>query len=195
MHLLAARDLPHWLSALSALPRSRGVPEPSARLTADKTESVVLDSADALAEAELTLEELGSQVIDRAGAPGPVTWSCLPSRRCGHAGVRRWGLLPYFDAYAVGCHPRERLFPGAAAERALARGQAGNRPVLLVDGVVAGVWHHRRAGRRIDITVEPLTTLTAARRRLLDAEVERLGAILEGAVEARVGAVTVGPHA
>ena len=76
-----------------------------------------------------------------------------------------------------------------------ARGQAGNRPVLLVDGVVAGVWHHRRAGRRIDITVEPLTTLTAARRRLLDAEVERLGAILEGAVEARVGAVTVGPHA
>lgn len=58
-----------------------------------------------------------------------------------------------------------------------------------------GVWHHRRAGRRIDITVEPLTTLTAARRRLLDAEVERLGAILEGAVEARVGAVTVGPHA
>ena len=61
--------------------------------------------------------------------------------------------------------------------------------------VVAGVWHHRRAGRRIDIRVEPLTTLTAARRRLLDAEVERLGAILEGAVEARVGAVTVGPHA
>ena len=107
----------------------------------------------------------------------------------------RSGLLPYFDAYAVGCHPRERLFPGAAAERALARGQAGNRPVLLVDGVVAGVWHHRHAGRRIDITVEPLTTLTAARRRLLDAEVERLGAILEGAVEARVGAVTVGPHA
>lgn len=124
-----------------------------------------------------------------------MTWSCLPSRRCGHAGVRRSGLLPYFDAYAVGCHPRERLFPGAAAERALARGQAGNRPVLLVDGVVAGVWHHRHAGRRIDITVEPLTTLTAARRRLLDAEVERLGAILEGAVEARVGAVTVGPHA
>ena len=73
-----------------------------------------------------------------APAPGPVTWSCLPSRRCGHAGVRRSGLLPYFDAYAVGCHPRERLFPGAAAERALARGQAGNRPVLLVDGVVAG---------------------------------------------------------
>ena len=69
VHLLAARDLPHGLSALSALPRSRGVPEPSARLTADQTEGVVSAIADALAEAELTLEELGSQVIDRAGGP------------------------------------------------------------------------------------------------------------------------------
>ncbi|HET6857386.1 MAG TPA: winged helix DNA-binding domain-containing protein [Streptomyces sp.] len=299
VHLLAARDLPHWLSALSALPRSRGVPEPSARLTADQTEGVVSAIADALAEAELTLEELGSQVIDRTGpwagdlvlpafremwprwrqaigtaahrgalcfgrgrgravtytsparwlrtprpsadsalrwvlleylrAYGPATpahlaqWLAAPRPWAAELfaacrddleevlvdGVPMWvvagdtaasrphgvRLLPYFDAYAVGCHPRERLFPGAAAERALTRGQAGNRPVLLVDGVVAGVWHHRRTGRRIDITVEPLTTLAAARRRLLDAEVERLGVILEGAAEARLGAVTVGPHA
>ena len=49
-------------------------------------------------------------------------------------------LLPYFDAYAVGSHPRDRLFPGKAAARALApSGQAGNYPVLLIDGVVAGV--------------------------------------------------------
>jgi hypothetical protein len=46
-------------------------------------------------------------------------------------------LLPYFDAYTVGCHPRERLFPGPAAQRALAGGQAGNFPVLLIDGTVA----------------------------------------------------------
>ena len=41
-------------------------------------------------------------------------------------------LLPYFDAYTVAGQPRELLFPGRAAERALARGQAGNFPVLLV---------------------------------------------------------------
>jgi hypothetical protein len=50
-------------------------------------------------------------------------------------------LLPYFDAYAVGCHPRDKVFPGRAGERALAGGQAGNFPVLLIDGVVAGIWH------------------------------------------------------
>ena len=49
-------------------------------------------------------------------------------RRRSPRGVR---LLPYFDAYTVGCHPREQLFPGLAAQRALSRGQAGNVPVLL----------------------------------------------------------------
>ncbi|MBQ1034979.1 winged helix DNA-binding domain-containing protein [Micromonospora sp. C81] len=104
-------------------------------------------------------------------------------------------LLPYFDAYAVGCHPRERLFPGAAAERALAGGQAGNYPVLLVDGVVAGVWHQRRSGRSIRVTVEPLRTLDAARQRELAEEVERVGEILDGKASLTIGTVSVGPHA
>ncbi|WCN79095.1 winged helix DNA-binding domain-containing protein [Micromonospora sp. LH3U1] len=104
-------------------------------------------------------------------------------------------LLPYFDAYAVGCHPRERLFPGAAAERALARGQAGNYPVLLVDGEVAGVWHQRRSGRTIQVTVEPLRALDSGRLRELEQEVERVGEIMEGTPSLTVGTVAVGPHA
>ncbi|MEU7750580.1 winged helix DNA-binding domain-containing protein [Micromonospora sp. NPDC049171] len=104
-------------------------------------------------------------------------------------------LLPYFDAYAVGWHPREQLFPGAAAERALAGGQAGNFPVLLVDGRVAGVWHQRRSGRTIRITVEPLRALGAGRRRALDEQVERVGHILQGKASLTVGTVDVGPHA
>jgi hypothetical protein len=107
-------------------------------------------------------------------------------------GVR---LLPYFDAYVVGSHPRDRLFPGRAAERALAGGQAGNFPVLLIDGVAAGVWHQRRAGRKLVITVEPLQELTTVQRRALDEQVERVGAIMEGTPELTVGAVMVGAHA
>jgi hypothetical protein len=87
------------------------------------------------------------------------------------------------------------LFPGRAGERALARTQAGNYPVLLVDGVVAGVWHQKRSGRRIAITVEPLGRLSASRRRALDAEVGRIGTIVEGRAELSIGTVTVGPHA
>ena len=107
-------------------------------------------------------------------------------------GVR---LLPYFDAYVVGCHPRELLFPGRAAERALGGGQSGNFPVLLIDGVVAGVWHLRRSGRRLDITVEPLGRLSAQHRRALNDQIDRIGEFLEGIPRLTIGPVTVGGHA
>lgn len=104
-------------------------------------------------------------------------------------------LLPYFDAYAVGAHPRDRVYPGRAGTRALAGGQSGNLPVLLVDGVVAGVWHQRRSGRKLALTVEPLAPLNAAQRHQLEAEATRIGDILEGTPELTSGTVTVGPHA
>ena len=104
-------------------------------------------------------------------------------------------LLPYFDAYAVGCHPRELVFPGVAAQRALTGGQAGNVPVMLVGGVVGGIWHQRRAGRTLELTVEPLIRLTAAQRRELDDRARRIGQFLEGTPQLTIGAVTAGPHA
>ncbi len=105
-------------------------------------------------------------------------------------------LLPYFDAFVIGCRPRERLFPGPAATRALApSGQAGNFPVLLVDGVVAGVWHQRRSGRRVAVTVEALERLDRAHTAALETEVERVGAILEADPTLTLGPVTVGGHA
>jgi hypothetical protein len=104
-------------------------------------------------------------------------------------------MLPYFDAYVVGSHPRELLFPGVAAERALAGGQAGNFPVVLINGVVAGVWQQRRSGRTLDITVEPFERLTAPQRRALNDQVARVGEILQGAPQLTIGPVTIGPHA
>ncbi|WP_173162994.1 winged helix DNA-binding domain-containing protein [Phytohabitans suffuscus] len=107
-------------------------------------------------------------------------------------GVR---LLPYFDAYGIGCHPREKVFPGRAAQRALNRGQAGNFAVLLVDGTVAGIWHQRRSGKRIAVTVEAFGTLRPSRLVALGEQVERLGEILEGTPTLTLGEVTVGGHA
>jgi hypothetical protein len=104
-------------------------------------------------------------------------------------------LLPYFDAFQVGSQPRGLLFPGRASERALAGRQAGNYPVLLLDGVVAGVWHQKRSGRRLAVTVEPLGQLTRAQRAALEVEVERVGAIVDARTELSVGPVSVGPHA
>jgi hypothetical protein len=139
--------------------------------------------------------ELASE-LERVELDGETAWTCagdtgMPSEP--HRGVR---LLPYFDPYVVAGQPRERLYPGAAAARALTpSGQAGNYPVLLVDGVVGGVWHQRRSGRKLTITVEPLGELTARQRRELDDEVSLVGAVMEATPTLTVGPVTVGPHA
>lgn len=111
--------------------------------------------------------------------------------------VRGVRLLPYFDAYGIAAQPRDLLFPGRAADRALSRGQAGNYPLLLVDGAVAGVWHQRRRGRQVTVTVEPLLPLTARRERELAEQAERVAAVLEagGGADLVIGEVTAGPHA
>jgi hypothetical protein len=104
-------------------------------------------------------------------------------------------LLPYFDAYVVGVHPRDRVFPGMASTRALAGGQAGNFPVLLIDGVAAGVWHQKKSGRKLIITVEALDPLSPAQREALEEQVARVGKFLEAKPELTLGPVTVGAHA
>jgi hypothetical protein len=303
VHLLATADLPMWIGALSALPPVGGLQPEGVRFTSEETDLVLAAIGAALADAELTVDELTDAVAHRAG-PWAVErtmdafqekwprWRQLTSaaaqrgllcfgpdrgRVVTYTNPRRWmpgfrpmardralrallarylhaygparpehfarwlgvnpkrarelfdhaadalervemegepawvalgdsdtlvrphrgvTLLPYFDVYVIGGQPRDRLFPGPAAARALSpAGGAGNYPVLLVDGVVGGVWHHRRSGRRLAITVEPLRDLTSAQRRWLEDEVELVGAVLEATPTLAVGTVTVGPHA
>ncbi|MBG0852797.1 AlkZ family DNA glycosylase [Streptomyces spinoverrucosus] len=302
VHLLGTRELPLWSAALTAVRTGANPFPPDVRLTDEQTEQVVAAIGDALADACLTVDELGEAIVARTGpwagervmpafqelwprwrtvlhlagqsgavcfgpnrgrrttytrpprftplpaeealrllvrrhlhAYGPATpqhfakWlSALPDwagklfaslaaageiEEVVFEGTRAWvaagdtefpqgpvrgvRLLPYFDAYGIAAQPRELLFPGRAYERALARGQAGNFPLLLVDGVVAGVWHQRRQGRRIRVTVEPLGTLTARQERDLTEQAERVAAALEagGGAELVIGEVTAGPHA
>lgn len=67
--------------------------------------------------------------------------------------------------------------------------------MVLVDGVVGGVWHQRRSGRRVVVTVEMFDEVGARRGRQLEEQVERVGAVVEGRVEWSLGPVSVGPHA
>lgn len=302
VHLLPAQDLPMWTGALSAIPPSPSPLPEEARLSPEQLEGVIEAMGIALAEAELTDDELTEALSDIAGpwAADPVVpawygmwprwrpavyiaanrgvlcFGPVRGRKVTYTSPKRWlpgfqpadeqtaladllkrylyaygpatpqqfakwlaaprrwtadlfaslaaelqaveldgnvawvvagdtaapvpatdevRLLPYFDAYTVGCHPRELLFLGRAAERALAGGQAGNFPVLLIGGTVAGVWHQRRSGKKITITVEPLQALTAAQQRAVNEQVQRIGEILEGNPQWTIGTITVGPHA
>ncbi|MFJ8097633.1 winged helix DNA-binding domain-containing protein [Streptomyces griseofuscus] len=305
VHLLPTADLPLWIAALSTMPHPANPFPQHVRMTDEQTEEVIAAIGKALADAELTVDELSEAVVDIAGpwagdlvmpafqgmwprwrqavtlasyrgvlcfgpnkgrkvtytspqrhlpdfepvegteaqarllenylsAYGPATpqnyakWLNAPRgwttelfaslesggrvQRVDVEGTPAWvnagdtefpsepprgiRLLPYFDAYVVAGQPRERLFPGRAAERALTpSGQAGNYPVLLIDGTVCGVWHQRRSGNKLFVTVEPLTELSTAHRTLLVEQVERVAAVLEGRPELTVGTVTAGAHA
>ena len=303
IHLLPAADLPIWTGALSALPSSVPAHPEGVRFTSGQADEVVAAIGDALADTELTVDELTETIADRTGpwaiertmeafggkwprwrqltstaahrgmlcfgpgrgrmvtyshphrwlpgfrpadgdaalrtlvlrylhAYGPATpqhfarWLGIPPRYAAglfgkladdlerveldgepgwtcagdtgtplrpHRGIR---LLPYFDAYVVAGQPRGRLYPDAAATRALTpAGQAGNYQVMLLDGVVGGIWHQKRSGRKLAITVEPLRELTAPQRRQLDDEVGLVGMVTETTPTLTVGTVTVGPHA
>jgi hypothetical protein len=139
-----------------------------------------------------------TELFERVGGLERVgEWGFVPAgdTEFPDASPREVRLLPYFDAYGVGSHPRRLVFPGPAGERALNRNQAGNFPVLLLGGVVGGVWHQKRAGRHLDVTVEPLAELSPGRRRALDAEVDRVAAFQGLTPRLTIGPVTVGPHA
>jgi Winged helix DNA-binding domain len=67
VHLLATADLPMWTGALSALPSSVPAhPEP-VRFTPDQADEVVAAIGDALADTELTIDELTEAIVDRTG--------------------------------------------------------------------------------------------------------------------------------
>jgi predicted transcriptional regulator len=117
-----------------------------------------------------------------------------PARRRGS--VR---LLPSFDVYIVGSHPRDVLIPPAFVEHArrhpaslkwavAGRAQfAGPIPVLVVDGVVSGMWRRTGTSGRIRIEVEPFVELSKRQLSALDVEAGRVGAILGGDVALSVG--------
>lgn len=129
-------------------------------------------------------------------ADDPDSWE--PVKDC----VR---LLGYFDCYAVGSHPRDELAPPEAARRAAAHGRAfakgsarrflcGPLPVLLVDGLVRGVWTYRDENKARQVRVEVFGATSAGLRRLLDEEVARLAATLDRDLELSVGRADIAAH-
>jgi Winged helix DNA-binding domain len=104
-------------------------------------------------------------------------------------------LLPEYDCYVMGFREREQLVPEPVREllekhpRGRFEGIAGV-PTLLVDGVVAGLWRRSKLGKRIAILVEPVRRLNAEERRLLETEVERIGAFFDTEPKLQVGSLS-----
>jgi hypothetical protein len=89
-------------------------------------------------------------------------------------------LLPQYDCYVLGAVPRDRVVPEASRKRIAGHGRgrlegAVGLPVLLVDGVVAGMWERHTRRKLTELNVESFVQLTPVQREHLDAEAARVG--------------------
>jgi Winged helix DNA-binding domain len=96
-------------------------------------------------------------------------------------------LLPAFDPYVVGSRPRG-LLVDPEHEPKIFRPQAWFSPVVLVGGRAVGVWQRERRGSRLEVRIEPFARLSAATRRAIAQEAERLGEFLDAPAELQVAA-------
>jgi len=85
-------------------------------------------------------------------------------------------LLPGFDQYVVGAsYHAESLLPDGLRSRVY-RPQGWISPVLLVNGLMQGVWRHEILGNRVEVVIEPFSKAPAWVRREAGLEAERLAA-------------------
>jgi hypothetical protein len=108
-----------------------------------------------------------------------------------HSEVPRVHLLPQFDCFVVGSFPREQLIP-ETAPAALRGGTAAPFAVVLVDGVVGGLWDRRKRGGQLEVRVHTFVALDSAQEREVERQVQRVGEIQQtraalsfGHIEAR----------
>ncbi len=148
-------------------------------------------------EAQAVFTALGDELVtvDFEGAPAAVLaadtarrWTTAPSP------VR---LLPRYDVYVFAAGPRERVVPPAVKPAIFSYGKgryegATGVAVLLVAGIVGGMWQREEKGGRSLVRVQPFAPLTAEQRAELEAEVARLGAFWEQPVTLRLGPLAAG---
>ncbi len=103
-------------------------------------------------------------------------------------------LLPHFDVFVVGSHPRDQLIEPGSAVHAASRGTAAPLAVLLRGGRVAGVWERRPKGKRLLVRVDAHRPLSRRQRSSIEAQADRVAQILERECELEFGEVSLRRH-
>lgn len=89
-------------------------------------------------------------------------------------------LLPAFEQWVVCASLRVPALLDPKHRQRINRLQGGVSPVLLVNGHMAGVWKHEHKGRMVAVEIEPFGKLPRWTGTQVEAEAERLAALLGG---------------
>jgi hypothetical protein len=97
-------------------------------------------------------------------------------------------LVGGFDSFIVGAGLRDQLIPAKHLKR-VSRTAGWISPVVLVDGVAAGVWDARRSGDRLAITIEPFAEPPARLRASIESAAREVGRVQDLPVSVVYGSV------
>ena len=120
---------------------------------------------------------IGAELVE---FPGPIRglWT-LGRAADGEIARPTVRLLGHFDTFLLGYRRREHL-GGAAAEAWIHDGGGGwIRPVLCVDGWIAGGWRMERSSAQIEITVMPFDRISRRVDPTIGREVASIGRFLD----------------
>jgi hypothetical protein len=100
-------------------------------------------------------------------------------------------LVPQYDCYVLGSYPREPIVSDELKAFLWTLGKANyegavGHSLILIDGIVAGVWQRQQRGKRMEVRVLPVTPLSARHREQIDDEVDRLARFLGTKVECSI---------
>jgi hypothetical protein len=91
-------------------------------------------------------------------------------------------LLPNFDSYLLAHREKDHLLSAQHYKRVY-RNQGWISPVVLINGVITGVWSHKVHGKRLLVNVEPFGKLTKTERAGIEREAESLALYHDASLE------------
>jgi hypothetical protein len=124
-----------------------------------------------LDEAKALFEQLGGE-LTAVSVEGKRLW--LLDEGDLDADPRSVRLLPQYDPYVIGFRPREPMLPDVVKARIRQGGRGklegvASQSVVLVDGVVTGLWRRERRAARLELDVEHVLPVPRGRKRALAA--------------------------
>ncbi|MEU4540932.1 winged helix DNA-binding domain-containing protein [Streptosporangium sp. NPDC023825] len=130
-------------------------------------------------EAREALQALGDEVA-RVEVEGREAYVLAADDGHWPSGPGCLRLLPQYEAYVLGSGPKEVVVPKDTAARVFEHGRgryegAVAHQIMLVDGVVSGMWERREKGGKVEIRLESFVELDSGRTGELEREVERVG--------------------
>ncbi len=147
----------------------------------------------AAAEAKRMFKRISEEIVEVAveGEKGWALAADVPAIERAATTATNVRLLGNFDPYILANRGRAPVVP--AEQKARVHRIAGwVSPVLLVNGLVAGVWQYAQQRNGIDVRVERFSPLSYAVEALVAAEAERIGRFLGGPVQLTYGPVRFG---